>query len=66
MTGVLKMFAVILTAAVPGGLVLLAAFIVGRTVAAGVRASEHGPNRYRRALAGLTFRAVWDETLRSL
>ncbi len=61
-----KMLAVVLMAVVPGGLVVLTAFVLARLFAARVRAVEQGPHRYRRAIANLSFRDVWNETRRSL
>ena len=66
MAALMKMLAVVLMAVVPGGLVCLTAFVLAKIVAARLRAAEQGPHRYRRALANLTFRDVWNETRRSL
>jgi hypothetical protein len=66
MAALMKMLAVVLMAVIPGGLLCLTAFILAKIVAARVRSVEQGPHRYRRALANLSFRDVWNETRRSL
>ena len=65
MAAVIKMLAVVLMVVVPGGLVLLSAFVLARIFAAKLRSVEQGPHRYRRALATLSIRDVWNEAARS-
>ena len=66
MAALMKMLAVVLMAVVPGGLILLMAFVLARSLATKIRSVEQGPQRYRRALATVTFRDVWNEARRSL
>ena len=66
MAALMKMLGMVLMVVVPGGLVVLTAFILARIVAGKVRSVETGPHRYRRALARLSFRDVWNETRKSL
>lgn len=66
MMAMMKMVAAALMVVLPGGLVVLAAFILARIVAEKLKTVGHGPDRYKRVLAGLKFRDVWDEARRSL
>ncbi|MBS1152127.1 MAG: hypothetical protein H6Q89_3825 [Myxococcaceae bacterium] len=66
MAALMKMLAVVLMAVVPGGLILLMAFVLARSLATKIRSVEQGPQRYRRALATVTLRDVWNEARRSL
>jgi hypothetical protein len=65
MAALIRIVVVVLIAVVPGGLLMLSAFILARIVAARLR-EQHGPHRLTQALAGLSFRDVWNETRRSL
>ena len=66
MAALMKMLAVVLLAVVPGGLVFLTAVVLAKLFATKLRMIEQGPQRYRRALATLNIRDVWNETRRSL
>lgn len=66
MAAVIKMFAAVLMVVIPGGLLVMAAFILARVVAEKLKAAEGGPHRYKRALSGLKLRDVWNEARRSL
>ena len=65
MAALVRIIAVVLMAVVPGGLLLLCAFILARLYAERLRVS-HGPHRFTQALATVTLRDVWNETRRSL
>lgn len=62
----IKMFGMLLMVVMPGGLLVMGAFILVKLVAARLRASEQGPHRYRRAFANLSLKDVWAETRKSL
>lgn len=66
MGAMLKMVAAVAMVVMPGGLLVMAAFILARVVAEKLKTIEGGPDRYKRVLAGLKFRDVWDEARRSL
>jgi hypothetical protein len=66
MAALMKMLTMVLMAVVPGGLLVLTAFVLARIFAHKVRAVKDGPHRYRRALAAMTVRDVMNETRRSL
>jgi hypothetical protein len=65
MAALIRIVAVVFMAVMPGGLLVLAAFVLARLIAARVRAQQ-GPRRFTHAVSGMTFRDVWNETRRSL
>ena len=66
MFAMMKMVAAAGMVVLPGGLLVLAAFILARIVVEKLKTVGEGPDRYKRALTGLKFRDVWDEARRSL
>ena len=66
MAALIKIFAVGLMAVLPGGLLVLSAFVLARLLSQRVRAGDQGPHRLKRAVANLTLREVWDQTRRSI
>lgn len=65
MTALIRIVAVVFMAVLPGGLLVLSAFILARIIATRVRAQQ-GPHRFAQAISAMTFRDVWNETRRSL
>lgn len=65
MTALIRIVAVVFLAVLPGGLLVVSAFVLARIMAARVRAQQ-GPHRFSQALAATTLRDIWNETRRSL
>ena len=65
MVALIRVVGLVLMAVVPGGLLVLSAFVLARLVAARFRA-QHGPHRLQHAVAAVTVQEVWKETRRSL
>jgi hypothetical protein len=68
MNAVLRILAVVLAAVIPGGLLVLSAFVLARILAAKVR-EQQGPHHFSQvaqAFAGVRMKDVWNETRRSL
>ena len=63
----LRVLGVVLVAVTPGGLLVLAAWLLARAVAESMR-TEHGPRGRRlvRAVARVRWRAVWDQARRAV
>ena len=66
MAAMIKMVAAVVMVVVPGGLLVMAAFVLARIVAEKLKTVEGGPHRLKRVVADLKFRDVWDEARRSL
>jgi hypothetical protein len=67
MAGVAKVLGLLVMAVVPGGLLFLAAFVLARAVADGMR-REEGPTgrRAARAFAAVRLRDVWTSAKQTL
>ena len=61
MASVIRIVAVVMMAVIPGGLLVLSAFVMARVVAAKVK-DQPGPHRFTQAVAKMTVRDVWNET----
>lgn len=66
MATLLRIIGLVFMAVVPGGLLMLSAFVLARIVAARLRAQPEGNRHFTQALAGMTFRDLMAETRRSL
>ncbi len=66
-TNMLRLMTLTVMVLVPGGLVLLALFMLTRTIARKMRL-EQGPNghRFARAVSAIRFSEVWSDTRQQL
>lgn len=66
MAALIRIIGVVFMAVVPGGLLVMAAFVLARLVATRLRAQPEGHRHVSEALAGMTLRDLLAETRRSL